>query len=129
VTWDIGERVRLPVDRVDAMARAIVAAGARTTRSSVHLHATFDADDKASGTLHYLATALGEDPGAATSSRFAFCGDSGNDSACFGAFRVTFGVANVIAHIDRIPVPPRYRTSASMGAGVAEICRVILARR
>jgi HAD superfamily hydrolase (TIGR01484 family) len=129
VTWDIGERVRLPVDRVDAMARVIVAAGARTTRSSVHLHATFDADDKASGTLHYLATAMKEDPGAATSARFAFCGDSGNDAACFGAFRITFGVANVKGHLAHIPIVPRYVTAAPMGEGFAEIARAILARR
>jgi len=54
VTWDIGERTRLPLERVDAIARAIVDAGARTTRSSVHLHATFDADDKASGAVAFL---------------------------------------------------------------------------
>ena len=30
VTWDIGERVRLPADRVELAAREIVAQGART---------------------------------------------------------------------------------------------------
>ncbi len=129
VTWDIGERVKMPPERVDAIARAIVAAGARTTRSSVHVHATFDVDDKASGALRFLATGLGEDPGGAAHGRWAFVGDSGNDAACFGAFRVTFAVSNVAAHLARIPVGPRYVARAAMGEGFAEIAREILAKR
>jgi HAD superfamily hydrolase (TIGR01484 family) len=129
VTWDIGERVRLPGDRIAALAQLVVDAGARTTRSSVHLHATFDADDKATGTLAYLARAFAEDPGAATGARWAFCGDSGNDAACFAAFRTTFAVANVKDHLARIPVGPRYVTRGAMGDGFAEIARTLLERR
>ena len=129
VTWDIGERVKLPADRVDAIVRVIAQAGARSFASSVHVHATFDIDDKASGTLHYLARAFGEDPGAATASRYAFLGDSGNDAACFSAFRMTFAVANVRAHLARIPVTPRYVAAGAMGDGFAEIAREIVARR
>ena len=129
VTWDIGERVKLPEDRVAAIARVIHAAGARSFASSVHVHATYDTDDKASGAVHYLARAFGEDPGAATSARWAFVGDSGNDAACFGAFRQTFGVANVRAQLGRIPVTPRYVARAEMGEGFAEIARGILAAR
>jgi hypothetical protein len=129
VTWDIGERVKLPADRVDAIRRVIAAAGARSFASSVHVHATFDIDDKASGTIAYLRRAFGEDPGAATAARWAFVGDSGNDAACFGAFRLTFGVANVRTHLPRIPVPPRYVAEREMGAGFAEIAAAILARR
>jgi HAD superfamily hydrolase (TIGR01484 family) len=128
VTWDIGERMRLPVERVDAIARAIVEAGARTTRSSVHLHATFDTDDKATGTLALLCDRFGDDAGAALG-RWAFVGDSANDAPCFAAFRVTFGVANVRAHATRIPVPPRWIATASMGEGFAEIAVALLARR
>jgi len=129
VTWDIGERVRLPEDRVEAILRVVAAAGARSFASSVHVHATYDADDKASGAVAYLARAFGEDAGAATSARWAFVGDSGNDAACFGAFRTTFAVANVRAHLARIPVTPRYAASAEMGDGFAEIARAIVAAR
>ena len=88
VTWDIGERVRLPEDRVRRRSsRMIAAAGARSFASSVHVHATYDTDDKASGAVAYLARAFGEDPGAVTGARWAFVGDSGNDAACFSAFR------------------------------------------
>jgi hypothetical protein len=125
VTWDIGERMKLPADRVEIIARAIRAAGARTTQSSVHLHATFDVDDKASGAIAYLSEALHEDAGAVRV-RWAFAGDSGNDAACFGAFATTFGVANVAAHVPRLPLPPRYVTSMSMGAGFAEIAHALV---
>jgi HAD superfamily hydrolase (TIGR01484 family) len=128
VTWDVGERVTLPEDRIAAITRIIDAAGARRSRSSVHLHATFDADDKASGALRFLSRELGQEPGAALS-RFAFVGDSGNDAACFAAFRTTFGVANVAASLGRLSVPPRFVAKAKMGEGFAEIARAILGAR
>ncbi len=128
VTWDVGERVTLPADRIAAIARLIDDAGARRTQSSVHLHATFDADDKASGALRFLSRELGQEPGAALT-RFAFVGDSGNDAACFAAFRTTFGVANVASSVPRLSVPPRYVAKGKMGEGFAEIAGAILALR
>jgi hydroxymethylpyrimidine pyrophosphatase-like HAD family hydrolase len=128
VTWDIGERVHLPSDRVDLLAAAIVDAGGRTTRSSVHLHATFDEDDKASGSVELLARTFGVDAGAALRT-YAFIGDSGNDAACFAAFDVTFGVANVASWVSRLHVPPRYVAEGAMGAGFAEVARVLVHAR
>ena len=128
VTWDIGERVHLPVDRVDAIAAIIVAEGGRTTRSSVHLHATFDTDDKASGAVRFLREQFGEDAGSALAT-YAFAGDSGNDAACFAAFRHTFAVANVTPHLGRLTVVPRYVASKAMGEGFAEIARALLTLR
>jgi acetylornithine/N-succinyldiaminopimelate aminotransferase len=128
VTWDIGERITLREDRVRAIVREIERAGARWSRSSVHLHATFDADDKASGALRFCARELGEDQGAAVA-RFAFVGDSGNDAPCFAAFRATFGVANVRGQLARISLPPRYVARKSMGQGFAEIASEILLKR
>jgi HAD superfamily hydrolase (TIGR01484 family) len=129
VTWDIGERLKLTEERVAEILRVIARAGARAFASSVHVHATFDIDDKASGTLRYLARVFGEDAGAATASGYAFLGDSGNDAACFSAFRMSFAVANVRAHLARIPVTPRFVARGEMGEGFAEIARGILERR
>lgn len=128
VTWDIGERMKLPPDRVQAITRVIEAGGARWSQSSVHLHATYDTDDKASGALRFLGQQLGEDAGAAIAG-FAFVGDSGNDAPCFAAFRTTFGVANVRAAALRLSVPPRYVTDRPMGQGFADVASEILRKR
>ncbi len=128
VAWDIGERVRLEEDEALALARLVISHGARTTRSSVHLHASFEADDKASGVVRFLRTRFGEDAGRALG-RYAFIGDSANDSACFAAFRTTFGVANVRAHLGRLVVPPRWVATEERGAGFVEVARVLVAAR
>jgi hydroxymethylpyrimidine pyrophosphatase-like HAD family hydrolase len=128
VTWDVGERATLPPDRVKLVVREIALAGARSMQSSVHLHATFDVDDKASGAIRFCQRQLGVDPGSAVV-RFAFAGDSGNDASCFAAFRTTFGVANVRASLPRLSVTPRYVATREMGEGFAEIAAQILASR
>src|SRR5258706_3130599 len=125
VTWDIGERVRLPEDRIAAIVAEIRAAGARTTQSSVHLHATYDGDDKASGAIEFLRASFSEDAGSAVAS-YAFVGDSANDAACFAAFRTTFGVANVRDYAAKMSVPPKWIASKAMGDGFAEIARALL---
>lgn len=128
VAWDIGERVTLPEADVATLARIVVDEGARTTRSSVHLHATYERDDKASGVVRFLHARFAVDAGTALH-RYAFAGDSANDAACFSAFRTTFGVANVRAFVDRVSVPPRYIATKERGAGFAEIARAILDAR
>jgi hydroxymethylpyrimidine pyrophosphatase-like HAD family hydrolase len=128
VTWDIGERAKLADELVRAIRVEIARAGARSLQSSIHLHATFDTDDKATGALRFCARELGQDPTSALV-RFAFIGDSGNDAACFAAFRTTFGVANVRASLARFTVPPRYVANGAMGDGFAEIAAEILKKR
>jgi len=128
VTWDIGERATLPPDRIELVVREIALAGARSLQSSVHLHATLDVDDKASGAIRFCQRQLGEEPGSAVV-RFAFVGDSGNDASCFAAFRTTFGVANVRTSLPRLSVTPRYVATHEMGEGFAEIAARILASR
>ena len=125
VTLDVGERVKIPTEQV-ARARAIIAsAGARSILSSVHLHITFEGDDKASGALRFLREQRGLDSGVARV-RAAFVGDSENDSACFAAFRTTFGVANIASWVPRLSLPPRYVTPSPMGAGFAELATALI---
>ncbi len=125
VTWDIGEFEHVAPERVAFVRSIITEHGARSSCSSVHLHATFDADDKATGTMRLLMTRFGVDASAARN-RFAFVGDSGNDRACFSAFHTTFGVANVRAAMPSLAVPPRYVSPSAMGEGFAEIARALL---
>ena len=120
VTFDIGERASIPRPRVEELRAFVLSCGARAIVSSVHLHATFESDDKASGALRMLWLRSGVDAGRARA-RSAFVGDSENDAACFACFGVTVGVANVAAHAGRLTVPPRYVTRGSMGEGFAEL--------
>lgn len=128
VTWDIGERVVVPEDRVRALAAIVVSAGARTTRSTVHLHASYERDDKASGAIRFVRERFSADEGRALA-RWAFIGDSPNDAACFAALKHTFGVANVRPFASRISVPPRWISPSERGEGFAEIARAILEKR
>ncbi len=128
VAWDIGERVRLPEDRVAALVVEILEAGARVTRSSVHLHASFDTEDKAHGAVVLLRERFGEDEGRALHC-YGYVGDSSNDAPCFAAFRETFGVSNVARFVQRLPVPPRWITRSAMGEGFAELASSLLSAR
>jgi HAD superfamily hydrolase (TIGR01484 family) len=125
VTWDIGEKQRPEEQTIAAAVVAIEGAGAKTFRSSVHLHATFDRTDKAQGAVRFAREVLGIDESRALA-RFAFVGDSANDAACFAAFHLTFGVANVQRHLARLPVPPRWVSNEEMGAGFVEIVNCIV---
>jgi len=128
VAWDIGERERLEPSAIEELAALVLAGGARTTRSSVHLHATFERDDKASGAIRFVRNRFGDDAGAALH-RWAFVGDSGNDAACFAAFKTTFGVENVRAYARVLSVPPRWIAPSKRGAGFAEIAKAIITAR
>lgn len=127
VTFDIGERASIPRARIEELRRFVEAHGARAIVSSVHLHATFEGDDKASGALRVLRD-LGHDAGRARA-RSAFVGDSENDAACFAAFRTTVGVANVAPYVRRLSVPPRFVTRKTMGEGFAELAEAIISLR
>ncbi|WP_437734290.1 HAD hydrolase family protein [Sorangium sp. So ce1335] len=124
VTLDIGEHRRVPQEDIQKMRAELRERGVRTLVSSVHLHLTRDPSDKATGAVRLLASRFGEDPTRARL-RYAFVGDSGNDGVAFAAFLLTFGVANVRAHLGKLSVPPRFVASLPMGRGFAEIAHRI----
>lgn len=128
VTLDVHEHRRVPLPDVLAMRARAERRGVRTLHSSVHLHLTFEGDDKASGSLRALAAVFGRDSTRARA-RFAYVGDSGNDADAFAAFGLTFGVANVAAHLSRLTVPPRFVTPSPMGRGFAEMAERLASLR
>lgn len=127
VTLDIGEHASIPRDVVRALELRARAEGARTFTSSVHLHLTFDADDKASGALRAIqVSGVG-----ATKARaaFAYVGDSGNDAAAFAAFDTTIGVANVRPHLARFSIPPRWVCGGARAEGFVELASALIEAR
>src|SRR6185369_4143151 len=124
-TFDIGEYRQVGARRVQEASAFLREQGARVFVSSVHLHATFDYADKASGAVRLLSSDSGLDA-TAVRHAYAYLGDSENDASCFGAFAVSIGVANLSGHST---LRPRYVTSLPMGQGVAEAAGVILSLR
>jgi HAD superfamily hydrolase (TIGR01484 family) len=124
-TFDIGEHRQMAPERVAEAEAFLRDAGARVFTSSVHLHATFDYADMASGAVRVLSEDTGLDA-TAVRHAFAYLGDSENDASCFAAFEVTIGVSNLRG---RATLRPRYVTSRPMGAGVAEAASAILSLR
>ena len=119
-TFDIGEHQQAKEDTIQAARAFAHRAGARTTRSSVHLHYTFDRADKATGALGYLSR-TGGDPTRGRQ-RFAFIGDSENDAAGFAAFSHSVGVHNLRGHFS---IPPRYLTERSSSEGFVEFAQIL----
>lgn len=125
---DVGESQELSPDLRGAIAKKARELGVRTFMSSIHLHLTLDAHDKASGAIAFLRELFGEDVTSARAA-YAFVGDSGNDAPCFAAFRTTFGVANVKASLASLAVTPKYLASKPRGEGFAEIANRIVELR
>ena len=121
LAFDVGELVALPRRDVDALVSLIEGFGASTSVSTVHAHAVPGPWNKPSGVARALADTMGVDLDAERD-RWVFVGDSGNDAEAFAYFPASVGVANVRAHLDRLPTPPRYVTDAERGKGFAELC-------
>jgi HAD superfamily hydrolase (TIGR01484 family) len=128
VAFDVAETVQLPAATVNHLCTLIRAAGAQVLVSSVHAHAFYGKHDKATGVVRAAAQVLGRDVAAAPE-RWLFTGDSGNDAPAFAYFPVSVGVANVRAHLARLPVPPAYVASRECGHGFAEIAEHLLRAR
>jgi len=129
ITFDIGERMHLPEDQIRTLIHTIESFGAWATRSSVHVHATFDRTNKAEGLLRFLRLIEPDLDQGAARHRILFAGDSGNDAPCFSAFPCTVGVANVRRALASFSVPPRYVTAAEKGLGFLELANHLLQHR
>jgi HAD superfamily hydrolase (TIGR01484 family) len=113
------------VDRILALFHD---AGAVAKASSIHVNGWFGAWDKLTMTRRFLAECFGIDIDA-DRHRFAFCGDSPNDSPMFGFFPNSCGVANVRDTADRMPATPAFVANGRGADGFVEIGERILAAR
>jgi hydroxymethylpyrimidine pyrophosphatase-like HAD family hydrolase len=127
VALDIGEEVQLPAEYVSAALEFVRARGLFATASTVHLHVSAWAPDKARG-LCAAAADVGLDA-QELPARWVFVGDSPNDAGAFAAFARAVGVANVRAFEGRMSAWPRYVAEESHGAGFAEVVARLLAAR
>lgn len=129
ITYDIHERERVAEPDVQRLVAIIRRHGAWATRSSVHVHATFDRTNKAEGLIAFLRRTMPERDAGQLRQRVLFVGDSGNDAPCFAGFPHTVGVANVRPALTSLSVPPRWVTAREKGEGFRELAEHLLRLR
>jgi HAD superfamily hydrolase (TIGR01484 family) len=118
VAIDWNDEVKLGPRGADALEAALQAGGARTTRSSIHVHGWFGNVSKATA-----CTALA-DP-----ARSIYVGDAPNDESMFEAWPLTAGVANIRAWWEELRFRPPFVTGRSFGEGFGEVVDRILSCR
>jgi HAD superfamily hydrolase (TIGR01484 family) len=118
VAWDVTEYASVPESRIESLMAHLQREGAFTTRSSVHVHATFVDCSKATGIALLAERVLGLSALEAKRS-ILFVGDSGNDVPAFAHFDLSVGVANVQKHA--LAMLPTYVTQGECGAGFREL--------
>jgi hypothetical protein len=118
------------LDRVEVgrIAAAIEAEGGRCLVSSVQVHITLCASDKAAGLARAARGCLGLDVGARRG-RWLFVGDSPNDAGAFAYFPHSVGVANVEEFLPMLEHRPAYVTAGDRGRGFGELAGRVLASR
>lgn len=138
-TFDIGEFRTASEAEVQGAIKLAREFGAQTSRSSVHLHFSFDREDKASGSLRLLKLLYEEHLSTSkedaiqhtlhsfdqTRARheWAYIGDSQNDAPCFAAFPASVAVANLKGCFS---LPPQAQTLHPRGAGFVEFATALL---
>jgi HAD superfamily hydrolase (TIGR01484 family) len=113
------------VDRIVAIMRD---AGMTAKVSSIHVNGWFGEYDKLGMTRTLMRERFGVDLDAERE-RYAFVGDSPNDTPMFAYFPLSVGVANVRRFAARLEHAPAYVTAAESGAGFAELAARLLAAR
>jgi HAD superfamily hydrolase (TIGR01484 family) len=116
----------LPLGEAERIAALMRAAGLHAKVSSIHVNGWFGDYDKLAMTRRLFreefATDLERERAAVV-----YVGDSPNDAPMFEFFPRSVGVANVRRFAGVLSVPPKYVTSASSGAGFAEVVAHLLA--
>ncbi|MBS0223105.1 MAG: HAD-IIB family hydrolase [Proteobacteria bacterium] len=118
----------LPPGDVERIVSIFEKHGAHAKVSSIHVNGWFGDYDKLTTTKAMMAELFGVDL-AREAERYAFSGDSPNDSPMFGFFPNAVGVANVCDFADAMPNLPRWVTSARSGAGFVELAEAVIAAR
>jgi len=116
---------RLPAAAVERIVSIMEASGMTAKLSSIHVNGWFGHQDKLAMTRTLMLERFGVDLERARGD-YAFVGDSPNDGPMFEFFPHSVGVANVRDFPERMPVEPKFVTTARCGAGFAELAEMII---
>jgi hydroxymethylpyrimidine pyrophosphatase-like HAD family hydrolase len=126
LSFDIGENVSsLPPVEVDALLAFIRNHGFFATSSSIHAHASLVQFCKQAATERLLQDVFDVNDDAARGA-YVFVGDSGNDANMFAHYPHAVGVANIVDHLSKLRIPPKYITNSACGAGFVELAAALL---
>jgi hypothetical protein len=115
----------LPLAAAERIAILMRQAGLRAKLSSIHVNGWFGDYDKLAMTRQLFRERFAMDLDAARET-VVYVGDSPNDAPMFEFFRKSVGVANLQRFAGLLPQPPKYITTASSGAGFAEVVEHLL---
>lgn len=116
----------LPLSDAERIAALMRTAGLHAKVSSIHVNGWFGDYDKLVMTRRLFRDEFAMDLDRERDP-VVYVGDSPNDAPMFAFFPRSVGVANVRAFAAVLDTPPRYVTSASSGAGFAEVVAHLLA--
>lgn len=115
----------LPLAAAERIAQLLQREGLRVTLSTIHVHGWFGDYDKLSTVRELLRSRFGMDVDRERAAAL-YIGDSPNDASMFAFFPKSVGVANVRRFSGRMDAEPQYITTASCGAGFAELAEHLL---
>ena len=116
----------LPLAEAERIAALMRTAGLHAKVSSIHVNGWFGDYDKLAMSRRLFSDAFGMDLERERDCVF-YVGDSPNDAPMFAFFPRSVGVANVRRFAGALGTAPAYVTSASSGAGFAELVAHLLA--
>lgn len=126
---DIAEAVPpLPPERIARIVALLHERGMHAQPSSIHVNAWFGEFDKGRTARKLLAEHFG-DVDEAERDTWVCVGDAPNDAPLFAAFRHSVGVANLLDHVERMPVLPAWITRERYGPGFVELAEHLFAAR
>jgi hypothetical protein len=116
----------LPLGEAERIAALMRAARLHAKVSSIHVNGWFGDYDKLSMSRRLFSDEFAMDLERERDT-LVYIGDSPNDAPMFAFFPRSVGVANVRRFSAVLATPPKYVTSASSGAGFAELVEHLLA--
>jgi len=116
---------RLSAAAVERIVAIMEASGMTAKLTSIHVNGWFGHHDRLAMTRTLMLERFGVDLERARGD-YAFVGDSPNDGPMFEFFPHSVGVANVRDFPERMPVEPKFVTTARCGAGFAELAEMII---
>ena len=126
IAIDHSEFTQLPPAAIDAVVRAMQAAGMTATVSSIHINGWYGQHDKLAGARWIVRELWGRDLDAELD-RWVYVGDSTNDQVMFEHFANSVGVANIRRFEAQLTHPPRFIAQGERGGGFAEVVRLLTA--